>query len=335
MKGKMSWIDTFLKLMFPVDSSDVRLERAHTLKYRNLPRKIYRYVSASERNIEAIRSGNIWLCDPKRYNDPYDCVFTIDYTSITTHRLRTGMFDEICEKMPKITSAIQDRKEEILSNPNPWAQIQKLILDQEEDEEMKREIEKAINIIQQKFIEGMIEHTYKKVIEALKVCSFSTCYDSFLMWAHYANDHKGICIEYDTTGFQYSDYRARFLWPVVYTDTLLDITDLLVNDEKNINIYRYTLPSLYKSQCWRYESEWRLVFPHGVVPDEQAYYFGKPKKVFLGSRIDAELQQEIEKLSDANGIELRKMVLSKYKYKLEDRNLMDAKPFFPDVQGKA
>ncbi len=325
----MNWIDSFLQLMFPVNRRSVLLEQAHTLKFRNLPQKVYRYVKASERTLEAIRSGDIWLSDPKNYNDPYDSVFTINYNSITAHRLRTGMFDDMCEKMPEITSVLRPRKEDILSNENPWSRIQEVILNQEEDKMKRQEIERVVGILHQKLIEGIIERTYSKVMSAMKVCSFTTNYDSFLMWAHYGENHKGVCIEYDTTDFEYNEYRARFLFPVVYTDTLLDITDLLINSEAETNIYRYTLPSLYKSLCWSYESEWRLIFPHNVVPEERAHFFGKPSRIFLGSRIEEEKQKEVENLADANGIELRKMVLSKHQYQLEDKTLLDAKPLFP------
>lgn len=324
----MDWINTFQQLMFPVPRKDVRLERAHTLKYRNLPPKIYRYVKLSERNLDAIRSGDIWLSNPEKYNDPYDSVFTFDYLSLSSHLLKLGNFDIICDNLPELTAVLRPRRDDILGSRNPWEEIQNLILDQEEDESKKKEIKKVVNRILQMQMDAMIERSYRKAMRALKVCSFSTRYDSLLMWAHYADNHKGICIEYNTTEFEYSDYRARFLFPVIYTDKLLDVTDLLVGDSKDINIYRYTLSSLCKSECWSYEHEWRLVFPHGVIENEQSYHYNRPSRVYLGSRIDSSDQRKIEEIAVETGIELKKMVLSKCHYQLEDRDLRDAIPLF-------
>jgi len=34
--------------------------------------------------------------------------------------------------------------------------------------------------------------------DSLKVCSFSGTQYSIIMWSHYADQHRGFCIEYDT-----------------------------------------------------------------------------------------------------------------------------------------
>lgn len=41
-----------------------------------------------------------------------------------------------------------------------------------------------------------------KFIKNIKICSLSPTYDNFLMWSHYSNEHKGICIEYDISNFK-------------------------------------------------------------------------------------------------------------------------------------
>ena len=30
-----------------------------------------------------------------------------------------------------------------------------------------------------------------------KICCFSKSYSNFLLWSHYAKDHKGVCLEYE------------------------------------------------------------------------------------------------------------------------------------------
>lgn len=37
----------------------------------------------------------------------------------------------------------------------------------------------------------------RDMINKMKICSLSSEYNNFLMWSHYSNEHKGICIAYD------------------------------------------------------------------------------------------------------------------------------------------
>ena len=56
---------------------------------------------------------------------------------------------------------------------------------------------------------------------------------SVLMWSHYADNHKGICIEYDFESIKNNKLIYYSLFPVNYTAKPIDIYDL-VNSEKNI-----------------------------------------------------------------------------------------------------
>ena len=42
-------------------------------------------------------------------------------------------------------------------------------------------------------------------INSIKICSLSSEYKNFLMWSHYANLHKGICIAYDISNINKYD----------------------------------------------------------------------------------------------------------------------------------
>ncbi len=59
---------------------------------------------------------------------------------------------------------------------------------------------------------------FQKVIEEMRkdvfVFCFSEVWDSILMWAHYANNYNGYCIEYDVK--QVKKYMTDNLYPVLY-----------------------------------------------------------------------------------------------------------------------
>lgn len=96
------------------------------------------------------------------------------------------------------------------------------------------------------------------------VCCLSSKCDSTLMWAHYANSNKGICIEYDFNDTKLKPLQKSMVFPVAYSNSPVDIHDLLA-DEK-CKVYQYSLEAavlcaaLNKAIVWDYENEWRLVF---------------------------------------------------------------------------
>jgi len=96
------------------------------------------------------------------------------------------------------------------------------------------------------------------------------------MWAHYAEQYKGICVEYDLAAVD--DVRA-FLQPVYYSDKRPTVKSF---DE--LNTYFNVFASLCKAPEWKYEQEWRLTFftegqlcgknNRQSVPDPRAIYLG-------------------------------------------------------------
>jgi hypothetical protein len=71
---------------------------------------------------------------------------------------------------------------------------------------------------------------------------------NILMWSHYAESHKGICIEYE-----YSITGNHDLLPIKY------LTKSEINDDK----LRYGLPE-WKQDFWSYESEYRMLAAPGL-----------------------------------------------------------------------
>ena len=108
-------------------------------------------------------------------------------------------------------------------------------------------------------------HTYVEELQKIRVCCFAgwskpkdpAPYLNTLMWAHYAESHKGICIEYSieenspllNNGFISEDARGR-LDKVQYKDPPTETKEHL----------NYTDCFLVKDKAWKYEREYRLVY---------------------------------------------------------------------------
>jgi hypothetical protein len=62
----------------------------------------------------------------------------------------------------------------------------------------------------------MVEKYYNVQKDLLKICSFSSSSNSMPMWAHYSNNHKGYCIEYEIIEKD-SRILGDKIFPVLYT----------------------------------------------------------------------------------------------------------------------
>lgn len=122
------------------------------------------------------------------------------------------------------------------------------------------------------------------------VCCFSEENTSTLMWSHYADSNKGICIEYDFNTLNDDNLIRNSVFPIAYTESPIKVTDLL-EDEKN-KIFQYPIDAavlcsaLNKAKVWCYEKEWRMVSVLTSLGEEiqrkQIQLPIKPSKVYLG-----------------------------------------------------
>jgi len=96
--------------------------------------------------------------------------------------------------------------------------------------------------------------SYRKKIG---IFSLSKKYDDELLWAHYANSHKGFCIEYDLEILlKLFKVENIHLYPVVYDKKVPEITK---KDMPPINNELIKKLTSHKSLRWDYENEFRII----------------------------------------------------------------------------
>jgi hypothetical protein len=106
---------------------------------------------------------------------------------------------------------------------------------------------------------------FNKNVDPLGICSFSLAANETLMWSHYAEDHKGVCLRYDfpETSLNNEDGILSVLEvsyePNAITNWLTDNIDLFDTDHKAfiINLLKTLLTS--KAPPWAYEQEARII----------------------------------------------------------------------------
>lgn len=134
--------------------------------------------------------------------------------------------------------------------------------------------------------------------------SFCEANDSELMWAHYANQFKGICISYDFRRLIAELPDDAFFTRMHYTERVPT-----VGISKRDPDFLAKRVLSYKNYRWGYEREWRIFAPKGKVP----YTSHKSvRRVYLGARISSTDQTRLERFLKAEGILANRMSLDGY-----------------------
>lgn len=178
---------------------------------------------------------------------------------------------------------------------------------------------------------GKIEKSISKAVQeasaTLSISCFSKIEDSVLMWSHYADNNKGICLEFENEGFldvSYSEERTairirklmyKILWNF-HTKEKIEIS------KKELPIFLIAIaPLLTKSKDWAYEKEVRCIFNSSnkqlISRNDQFFYRLKTlKSIILGCRTSEDEKAEILIFAKDNQIPIYQMQLSNNTYKL-------------------
>lgn len=138
------------------------------------------------------------------------------------------------------------------------------------------------------------------VAQAIALCSFTKNNKNNLMWSHYTNNHTGICVEYTPALFGYLKSLKGYLafWKVNYSDQ-----PPIVKGMENLNS-KVEKVMFNKQSEWKYEEEYRVVF----ISDKDTEFLpidrNFVKAVYLGSRIDAAVENKILSICKDTHIEV-------------------------------
>lgn len=185
------------------------------------------------------------------------------------------------------------------------------------------------------------EKEWKAFGKLAYVKCFSENWDNLLMWAHYADGGRGMCVEYNLTWMPADDPVFQHLYPVHYTDqrySSVQFTDEAENAAERDSILacqeywseRMLAYHLVKSMDWKYEQEWRLVVPAYEVDNpknvlkikKQLLPFPCVSAVYLGSKMPQEKKNQIRDVvsrlnkKSSIPIEIKEVVMEAESYEL-------------------
>jgi hypothetical protein len=144
------------------------------------------------------------------------------------------------------------------------------------------------------------------------MCSFSEVRNHELMWAHYADQFKGICISYSLSKLLKALPDEITLVRMFYNETEPTIYPSH-RDHSQVAKMIFS----YKNYRWLYEREWRMFAPLG-----KAYYQDAEcvTRVYLGSRIKGSHRNQITRRLKQLKIKTSQMKIDKYSISFEARS---------------
>ncbi len=186
-------------------------------------------------------------------------------------------------------------------------------------------VNKFINDIGKKRLITLYEEDLLYLHDLYRISCFSETPCSNLMWGHYADKHKGFCLEYDVEKLT---KELPLLLPVVYTENPFDASDIL--DMRGIDDkFAVICPALFKSKDWSYEKEWRMI---RFDRNDEIELYNVPDAitgVFLGfntfSSDVCDKVDKLEKIANEMNITIYRMERSYLSYDLVYSSISDIK----------
>lgn len=188
--------------------------------------KLYKYTHISTRSLSILSTGKAWYAKPKSFNDPFDCGVDIceDNSDDTKQILITSM-----ENQGLSSEMIAGCLQNALTATGALTQTGKDII-------------------------GRMKAGIHQNRDNVGILSLSLTPENILMWSHYADQHKGMCIEFEVPVYP-------SLHEVTYPPKAprFSLYDIFVNGQAGESL------SLLKTkhEDWRYEKEYRQIVENG------------------------------------------------------------------------
>ena len=111
---------------------------------------------------------------------------------------------------------------------------------------------------------------YDYLLDSIKVGCLTTKNDNTLMWSHYADKHRGICIEYDigkiNEKYNLIINKVNYNMPIItnkvnYSIPIITNKSIVDNETLEIDNIKRLIELFYtKSEEWKYEKEYRILY---------------------------------------------------------------------------
>lgn len=334
---KTLWKKKFIDLYFNSNPKKRDIPRALELKNSNMPNFLYQYNPFDNNRhkchlLELLKNDKMWLSNPEDFNDPFDCAITLISKQIEVENFRHRIDNIINDLECEFTD---DERDYIKKSIDPAYELSKIYAKKfiPTDKTPKKLIEalskpeeyaKVISDALKEEADDFYPTLLKDIKKNMRITCFSEKNDSILMWSHYADNHRGLCVEYDFKGSEYRNPLKQFLYPVIYETKVFDATKSFLPCSRCTDLFRHA--AITKYQDWSYENEWRYVDVSVMPGSSPSSYLNvtKPKSVYLGAKTDEEDDdiKEVQKIAEDRGFAVYKMEMMDSEFVLKPKRII-------------
>lgn len=385
-KSKKKWQKSFISNVFAnktkrLDTfSKIIMNKPELLNDKNIhiPKSLFKFYAPTSDNISDIKKQRLWFSHPRTFNDPFDCHTGYDVTSYEKHSLlehikKIGFVDQENSKkgftlddFNRIQISTTEYEFDWRKNTEEyWSALNKL--SDGKCEEFQRDIY-SLKIKYRNEVKTKIEKL--RNVDIRIACFSELDSNNFphknndfecmiQMWSHYADNHKGFCVEYDMSHLhpskllplkykKYNDSQNEYmaerttlltvagLFPVIYTANRVNIPrtklqQIKIDDSNNVNHNSDIDALLYKtyivkSAKWNYEKEWRIIIDGNICKYfDHKIPFPYIKRIFLGCKMDAHNIDYLIEIAEELNVEVIIISMDDKKFVLEAQNISSYK----------
>ena len=265
---------------------------------------MFKYSPINSYSLRNLQNGQIFFNTPLNFNDPFDTIHPARINEISNEKfvdfycssvkrkfdkksllailnknISAKDFYDFCdEHIEYLIDINTDNSEDFLKSKENFLNS----LRENRNDSQNNLVENIGHIFS--MIKSRIQETIHKSISEIReasfskigVCCFSKNNTDLLMWSHYADFHKGFCLEFDSNISPFSRY-----FEVTYESEFPDINSDLLFEDNNDFIEKLLS---FKSIDWRYEEELRILHKES---NKSYFYPAKAlKAIYFGLNTD-------------------------------------------------
>lgn len=262
---------------------------------REIPAKLYKYRRFDVMTLNMITDHGLFFADPRSFNDPLDCELAIE---------------------PDISPKRMSDLLKVLYGPDREAhwhhEIASSVHYAGEHGDIKVPGEARDYLM--RMLADSVGSEIRKEFDKRGVLAFSATWQSVLMWSHYADEHRGICIEFDTSELPH-DRLAKVRYDGDRSVKASDIYAWKLGGDTDAAGRAFDTHFYSKAPDWHYEQEWRDL---GDKPGECGDY--RITGIYFGYRCAYAVKVAIVKmLGSASKVALYDLYLSRDSFDLRRR----------------
>lgn len=248
-------------------------------KMMSTPSLIYRYQNPKRRNLDNVKNNVLWLSRPATFNDPFDCAKAMIHDR--PNEFRADLFYDAFLNLDD---------SQMMDFAKSWVEQERIA--------NGRESASPSDIYFRQQLTG-----------ASGVACFSELSKHLLMWSHYADSHKGYCLEFSTEYAPFCDQ----LYKVTYQNAMPTI---VVSEREIGDVVDLRAFLLIKARVWSYEKEWRVV---SELSDTTIEYPPEAlKRILVGAKATTRTVNGLKRAVDTRRIEIVRLKLANDRFRLEE-----------------